>query len=45
MRGLPLAKPTLMQGSKGPDVKILQDALNLLPSYLSNLVVDGIFGA
>ena len=39
-----MAKPTLMQGSKGPDVKILQDALNALPTDYALLIVDGVFG-
>jgi len=40
-----MAKPTLKQGSQGPDVKVLQQALNLLPTVFATLVVDGIFGA
>ena len=39
-----MAKPTLMQGSKGPDVKILQAALNALPTEYAMLIVDGMFG-
>ena len=39
-----MAKPTLMQGSKGPDVKILQAALNALPTEYALLIVDGMFG-
>lgn len=40
-----MAKPTLKQGSKGPDVNILQAALNALPAANALLIVDGIFGA
>ena len=40
-----MAKPTLRQGSKGPDVNILQAALNALPAANALLIVDGVFGA
>ena len=37
-----MAKPTLRQGSKGPDVNILQAALNALPAANALLIVDGV---
>jgi peptidoglycan hydrolase-like protein with peptidoglycan-binding domain len=38
-------KPTLRQGSKGPDVEVMQQLLNLLPNtLLDQLTEDGLFG-
>lgn len=44
MRPSFLPPPVLRQGDFGPQVKDLQAALNLLPSVLTALMVDGKFG-